>query len=88
MPCTHILASKLSRQIDICRESGEVKFFIPDAKTQVTMKYTDENGTLTPINVHTIVISVQHDEGIPLEENQCALMVKVIKPIIPKEYLI
>lgn len=42
---------------------------------------------MLPVRVHTIVISVQHDEDICLEEMRDALKEKVIKVVVPCIYL-
>jgi S-adenosylmethionine synthetase len=40
------------------RENNEMKYLRPDAKAQVTLKYSDDNQ---PIHIDTVVISTQHD---------------------------
>lgn len=42
---------------------------------------------MLPVRVHTIVISVQHDEDVCLEEMREALKEKVIKAVVPCTYL-
>jgi len=44
------------------RRSGEISFFRPDAKSQVTVEY--EKGTNRPLRIHTVVLSTQHDESV------------------------
>ena len=62
MPLSLELAHKLLTAIaKIRREGNEMTYLRPDAKSQVTIEY-DENNT--PIRINTIVISVQHDEFI------------------------
>ena len=41
------------------RENKEMTYLRPDSKSQVTIEYADDD---TPLRVHTIVISTQHDE--------------------------
>ena len=58
------LALELSNRILIelaalRRENNEIKYLRPDAKSQVTIEYDDDNK---PIKITTIVISTQHDE--------------------------
>ena len=48
------------------------------------MKYGEDGE---PIGLETILISTQHDEGIELSEIRKAVIDKVIKPIVPAEYL-
>ncbi|MCH5175399.1 MAG: methionine adenosyltransferase [Prevotellaceae bacterium] len=43
------------------RNSKEVTYLRPDAKSQVTVEYGDDNR---PVRIHTIVVSTQHDEFI------------------------
>jgi S-adenosylmethionine synthetase len=59
----------------------------PDAKTQVTVEYRNENGTMIPVRVHTVVISVQHSEDVTNEVIRSDLMEQVIKPSIPSNLL-
>lgn len=40
-----------------------------------------------PLRVHTVVVSVQHDEGISLEEMRHCLKEQVVKAVIPSGYL-
>ena len=58
------LALDLSHRIlvelaKIRRECTEIDYLRPDAKSQVTIEYSDDNK---PIRIDTIVISTQHDE--------------------------
>src|SRR5476651_1785582 len=43
----------------IRRENSEIKYLRPDAKSQVTLEYDDNNQ---PIRIDAIVISTQHDD--------------------------
>jgi len=52
---SHLLLKELSA---IRRESRQMKYLRPDAKSQVTVEYGD-NGK--PARIHTIVVSTQHD---------------------------
>ncbi|CAB1312857.1 unnamed protein product, partial [Coregonus sp. 'balchen'] len=53
----------------------------------VTVHYQQENGAVIPMRVHTVVISVQHDDFIGLEEQKTVLKEKVIKAVVPAKYL-
>lgn len=44
---------------------------------QVTVHYDQKDGAVIPKRVHTIVISVQHDDCISLEEQKAVLKEKV-----------
>jgi S-adenosylmethionine synthetase len=68
MPLSHVLAVKLCKRLKEARHNGECSWLRPDAKTQVTVEYSqEENGNLTPLRVHTIVISTQHSEEVSNE---------------------
>jgi S-adenosylmethionine synthetase len=60
MPLSLELAHTLLKELaDIRREKKVMPYLRPDAKSQVTIEYNDNNQ---PVKVHTIVISTQHDE--------------------------
>jgi len=87
MPLTHVLAAQLCVKLSSCRRDGTCPWLRPDAKTQVTVEYKNENGAMVPLRVHTIVISTQHSEEVDNDFIQRELMDKVIKPTIPEKYL-
>ncbi|XP_072281084.1 S-adenosylmethionine synthase [Pyxicephalus adspersus] len=87
MPLTIVLAHKLNAKLAELRRNGELPWLRPDSKTQVTVKYIQKNGAVIPVRVHTIVISVQHDETISLSDMREALKEKVIKAVVPAKYL-
>jgi S-adenosylmethionine synthetase len=87
MPLTHVLSSKLIERLSVARNSGEIPWLRPDAKTQVTVEYEDENGAMIPKRVHTVVISTQHAENVDNDTIRKVLFEKVIKPVIPAQYL-
>ena len=72
MPLSLDLSHLLLRELaEIRREGQEMSYYRkgklktylrPDAKSQVTVEYADDR---TPLRVHTIVISTQHDDFIP-----------------------
>jgi S-adenosylmethionine synthetase len=60
MPLALDLSHLLLRELSAIRKEGKVmKYLRPDAKSQVTIEYDDDN---TPLRVDTIVISTQHDD--------------------------
>ncbi|XP_061601268.1 S-adenosylmethionine synthase isoform X1 [Cololabis saira] len=87
MPLTIVLAHKLNSKMAELRRAGVVTWLRPDSKTQVTVHYEQKDGAVIPKRVHTIVISVQHDDGITLEDQQRILKEKVIKAVVPAKYL-
>jgi len=87
MPLTHVLASKLCKQLGDVRRNGPLNWLLPDAKTQVTVEYKKVDGSLIPIRVHTIVISTQHLDSVTNDEIHKGLKEHIIKPVIPSKYL-
>jgi len=87
MPLTHVLATKLVVKLSELRNNGELPWLRPDAKTQVTVEYKKDGGAVIPQRVHTVVISTQHAESISNEDLRKALLEKVIKAVIPAQYL-
>mmetsp|Transcript_14802 Transcript_14802/g.20606 ORF Transcript_14802/g.20606 Transcript_14802/m.20606 type:complete len:466 (-) Transcript_14802:203-1600(-) len=63
MPLTHLLATKLGKQLTDVRKSGDLWWLRPDGKTQVTIEYKQhKDGSVEPTKIHTVVISTQHAE--------------------------
>nr|XP_006064831.1 S-adenosylmethionine synthase isoform X2 [Bubalus bubalis] len=87
MPLTIMLAHRLNARMAELRRSGQLPWLRPDSKTQVTVQYTQDNGAVIPMRVHTVVISVQHNEDIALEDMRRALKEQVIRAVVPARYL-
>ena len=89
MPLPISLAHKLMEKIQELREEGTIKWLRPDAKSQVTVEY-DENDK--PVRVDTVVISTQHDEFVNGKELKHStiekeIIEKLIKKVIPAKLL-
>lgn len=89
MPLPVSLAHELMGKIQELRESGEIPWLRPDAKSQVTVEY-DENDK--PIRVDTVVVSTQHQASYKGKELSHAtiektIIEKLIKKVIPAKLL-
>ena len=84
MPLPVSLSHKLVKKLADLRKSGEISYLRPDAKSQVTVEY-DENDQ--PVRVDTVVISTQHDPEATNDQIRQEVIEKVIKTVIPAEYL-
>ena len=74
------LALKLSHQLlqdlaDLRRENNEITYLRPDAKSQVTLEYSDDNK---PVRIDAIVVSTQHDDF----ADEPTMLAKIKKDII------
>ncbi|OVE58515.1 MULTISPECIES: methionine adenosyltransferase [Chryseobacterium] len=60
MPLALDLAHTILKELSaIRRENSEIKYLRPDAKSQVTIEYSDDHK---PIRIDSIVVSTQHDD--------------------------
>ncbi len=63
------------------RENNEIKYLRPDAKSQVTLEYSDDNK---PVRIDAIVISTQHDDFAPEAEMLAKIKADLIGILIPR----
>ena len=83
MPAPITFAHRLVlRQAEV-RKNGELPWLRPDAKSQVTLRY--ENNQ--PVAVDAVVLSTQHAEEIAQKDLKEAVMEMIIKPVLPAAWL-
>ena len=76
MPLALDLAHKILKELSNTRRAGkELKYLRPDAKSQVTIEYDDNNN---PIRIDTIVVSTQHDDF----DKDAVMLAKIKKDIV------
>ena len=80
------LALDLSHRIlielaEIRRENKEISYLRPDAKSQVTIEYSDDNK---PQRIDTIVISTQHDDFDEDEKMLSTIKSDLVSQLIPR----
>jgi len=63
------------------RENTEITYLRPDAKSQVTLEYSDDNK---PQRIDAIVISTQHDDFAPEAEMLAKIKSDLISILIPR----
>ena len=82
MPVSLDLAHLIMRTLaDIRKEGKEMTYLRPDAKSQVTVQYSDEG---IPERIDTIVVSTQHDEFDTDERMLARIKDDVINILIPR----
>ena len=82
MPVSLDLAHLIMRTLADIRKEGKVMTYLrPDAKSQVTVQYSDEG---IPERIDTIVVSTQHDEFDEDEKMLAKIKEDVINILIPR----
>jgi len=82
MPLALEISHILLRELATIRKEGQIMTYLrPDAKSQVTIEYDDNN---TPIRIDAIVLSTQHDEFGTEEEMVARIKEDVINILIPR----
>lgn len=82
MPLALDLAHKLLIELAaLRRENKQIKYLRPDAKSQVTLEYDDNNR---PVRIDAIVISTQHDDFDTEAKMQEKIKNDIINILIPR----
>lgn len=82
IPLSASIAHKILEILaQIRRENTQMTYLRPDAKSQVTIQYSDDNK---PIHIDTIVVSTQHDEFDTDSKMQERIKKDVIEILIPR----
>jgi S-adenosylmethionine synthetase len=83
MPLALDLAHKILQELSAIRnnESGVIGYLRPDAKSQVTIEYSDDN---VPQRIDSIVVSTQHDDFASEPEMLAKIKADIISIVIPR----
>jgi S-adenosylmethionine synthetase len=82
MPLALDLAHKILLELAVLRrEDKQVKYLRPDAKSQVTLEYDDNNK---PVRIDAIVVSTQHDDFDTEAKMQAKIKKDMIEILIPR----
>lgn len=86
MPMPIVYAHKLVEKLAEIRKSnsGIMTYLRPDAKSQVTIEFDDNNN---PVRVDAVVVSTQHDGNVSQKKIKEDVIKHVIKTVIPEKYL-
>ena len=82
MPLALAVSHKILEVLaDFRRAKSEITYLRPDAKSQVTVEYSEDHK---PIRIETVVVSTQHDE-FDSDENMASQIQKdIIEKVMPK----
>lgn len=82
MPLALDLSHKILQELaDIRKEGKKIKYLRPDAKSQVTIEYSDDHK---PIRIDSIVVSTQHDDFDKDEKMLKKIKEDIISIVIPR----
>src|SRR5882672_1899507 len=80
MPAPIMYAHQLGRELTRIRKSGKVKWLRPDAKSQVSVQYVDDQ----PVRITNVVISTQHSSDAKHRTIKEFCIEEVVTKVLPK----
>jgi len=83
MPAPITLAHRLVKRQAQVRKSGKLPWLRPDAKSQVTLRYEDQE----PVGIEAVVLSTQHSPEVSTKALREAVMEEILKPVLPAKWL-
>ncbi len=85
MPAPIYYSHRLVEQQAKVRKSGKLKWLRPDAKSQVTLRYSEDGHQIEGLDA--VVLSTQHDPDIKQKDLIEAVREHILKPVLPKKWL-
>ncbi|MBL9166581.1 MAG: methionine adenosyltransferase [Verrucomicrobiales bacterium] len=83
MPAPIMYAHQLGSELTRVRKSGKVSWLRPDAKSQVSVRYVDDQ----PVSITNVVVSTQHSEEVKHKTIKEFIIEEIIKKVLPKRLL-
>jgi len=83
MPAPITLAHRLVKRQAQMRKGGKLPWLRPDAKSQVTLRYEDQE----PVGIEAVVLSTQHSPEVSNKVLREAVMEEILKPVLPAKWL-
>jgi S-adenosylmethionine synthetase len=83
MPAPIMFAHRLGRELTRIRKSGKVKWLRPDAKSQVSVKYVNDQ----PVEITNVVISTQHAYDAKHKTIKEFCIEEIIRKVLPQRLL-
>ncbi|MDW2306147.1 MULTISPECIES: methionine adenosyltransferase [Vibrio] len=83
MPAPITYSHRLVQKQAEVRKNGTLPWLRPDAKSQVTFQYDQDNI----VGIDAVVLSTQHCDSISTSDLREAVMEEIIKPVLPSEWI-
>jgi S-adenosylmethionine synthetase len=83
MPMPIQLAHRLTRQQEKVRREGGLPWLRPDAKSQVSVRYENDQ----PKMIDTVVLSTQHHPEVSYDTLKEGVIEEIVKPVIPRDMI-
>jgi S-adenosylmethionine synthetase len=83
MPAPIMYAHQLGRELTRIRKTGKVAWLRPDAKSQVSVKYVNDQ----PVEITNVVISTQHAASAKHKTIKDFCIENIVKKVLPKHLL-
>jgi S-adenosylmethionine synthetase len=83
MPAPIMFAHRLGRKLTQIRNSGKVHWLRPDAKSQVSVVYENDE----PVSISNVVISTQHTADVEHKQIEEFCIEEVVKKVLPRNLL-
>src|SRR6202453_2250004 len=83
MPAPITLAHRLVKRQAQVRKNGKLPWLRPDAKSQVTLRYENDQ----PVGLEAVVLSTQHSDDISTKHLREAVMEEILKPVLPAKWI-
>jgi len=83
MPAAITLSHRLVERQAKVRKSGKLAWLRPDAKSQVTLRYENDQ----PVAIDAVVLSTQHSDDISTKALREAVTEEILLPVLPKKWL-
>jgi len=83
MPAPIMFAHQLGRELTRVRKSGAVKWLRPDAKSQVSVQYVNDQ----PVRITNVVVSTQHSADAKHRTIEKFIIEEIVKKVLPAQLL-
>src|ERR1700733_11136402 len=83
MPAPIMYAHQLGKKLTAIRKSGQVEWLRPDAKSQVSVQYENDQ----PVRITNVVVSTQHSADVKHKEIKDFIIKEIIKKMLPAHLL-